>query len=96
MTLSTGGERWIRNPTIVWRAVPGFLVLADAAGDVTRAEGPAPDIWQLLAEPRTLDDVTDELAATYGAPADEVRTDVARFLVDLAERGFVDRVAARP
>jgi hypothetical protein len=92
--MSVPGERWVRSERVLWRTAPGFLVVADADGEVTRAEGPAADIWELLVQPLTADELSDELASRFGAPVEAVRTDVTRFLLDLRERGIVDRVAA--
>lgn len=92
--MSDDRELWARRPTVVWRTAPGFLVVADVAGEVTMAEGPSPEIWELLDRPRTIDQLVDELAERYGAPVDLVRADVSRFLRDLGAADVVHRVAA--
>ncbi len=91
---ASSSTRWVRCPAVVWRAAPGWLVVADPDGRIVRAEGPAPEIWDLLAEPSTVDAMAEELADRYGTTPDVVRPDVARFVADLADRGVVDGVAA--
>jgi hypothetical protein len=91
---ASSSTRWVRCPAVVWRAAPGWLVVADPDGRIVRAEGPAPEIWDLLAEPSTVDAMAEELAERYGTAPDVVRPDVARFVADLADRGVVDGVAA--
>jgi hypothetical protein len=92
--MTAAAERWVRSPHVLWRTAPGFLAVADIDGEVTRAEGPAADIWEQLAEPVTIERLSSELADRYGEPVEAVRTDLIPFLLDLAERGIVDRVAA--
>jgi hypothetical protein len=87
-------DRWVRRASVLWRTAPGFLVIAYVDGEVTRAEGPAPEIWDLLADPRTADELVDELAARYGVSVEAVRADVMSFVNDLVDRGLVARVAA--
>ncbi len=91
---AASSTRWVRCSAVVWRAAPGWLVVADPDGRIVRAEGPAPEIWDLLAEPSTVDAMAEELADRYGTTPDVVRPDVARFVADLADRGVVDGVAA--
>ena len=85
---------WVRCDATFWRVAPGFLVVADRSGTVTRAEGPAPEIWELLSVPRTVDEIAGLLADRYDARQEEVRADVDRFVSDLAGHGLVDRVAS--
>jgi hypothetical protein len=91
---ASGSTRWVRSAAVVWRTAPGWLVVADPGGRIVRAEGPAPEIWDLLAAPSTVEAMAEELADRYGTSPDAVRPDVARFVSDLADRGVVDGVAA--
>lgn len=82
-------DRWVRSPAVLWRTAPGFLVVADVDGELTRAEGPAAAIWDLLDEPRTIEQIAGRLAGDFDAPIAEVRDDVSRFVEELAGRGLV-------
>lgn len=46
-------------------------------------------IWELLAAPRTLDDLADTLAGEYDAPAEEVRASVEETLVLMRDKGLL-------
>lgn len=87
-----GAVRWVRSPRSLWRVAPGFLVAATPDGEVTRAEGPAPEIWELLARPCTVEEVAATLADRYAAPVEQVAVDVAAFLTELDGKGLVERV----
>ncbi|MBD9362425.1 PqqD family peptide modification chaperone [Methylomonas fluvii] len=47
-------------------------------------------IWELLAEPITLDDLVVSLTAEYKVEADTARREVERFLIALRERDLLD------
>lgn len=74
---------------MLWRAVPGYLVLASVDGKVLEVEGSGADVWALLDVPATLGSVATVLAEQYGAPLDTVRADVGAFVDRLAGSGFV-------
>jgi hypothetical protein len=52
-------------------------------------------LWELLATPRTVAEAADRLASEYGVPADQVATDIASVLEDLAKREILDRRESR-
>ena len=52
-------------------------------------EGTARRIWELLEEPRTLDDVVAELVGEYEIDSRACRADVSVFVRDLMENGLV-------
>ncbi|MDN4174508.1 PqqD family protein [Nocardioides sp. SOB77] len=52
-------------------------------------EGSAAVIWQLLAEPQTIDDLLTDLAEVFDAPASEMVGGARAFLEDLERRGLV-------
>jgi hypothetical protein len=75
---------------VLWRAVPGFLVLARSDGARLCIEGPGSEVWELLGQSTSLEAISAELAARYGAPVEEVRHDVGDLLGRLVDDGYVD------
>lgn len=71
---------------------PGYLVLARLDDEVRRAEGPAPEVWALLDQPVTFDDLAAILADRYDVAAAAVRADLEPFLAELVAEGFVSEV----
>lgn len=53
-------------------------------------DGPAPDIWELLADDIEFDQLAVELATRYGAPLELVRADLTAMLDRLIAEGLVD------
>ena len=51
-----------------------------------------PELWELLAEPRTLDDLVDHLTQRHGADPATVAADVAPLLERLLELGALAAV----
>jgi hypothetical protein len=54
-------------------------------------EGSALDLWQLLAEPRSLPELVRELSGTYRADSATIARDTAEALAKWEERGLVVR-----
>ncbi len=54
-------------------------------------EGAAFDLWRLVAEPRSLSDITRTLAAAYSGDPAMIGEDVAAVLEDWESRGLVLR-----
>lgn len=54
---------------------------------------PAPGdvIWELLAAPRSVDELVDELTAAFDAGTDAIAEDVVRFVADLQQAGLLGR-----
>ena len=68
------------------------IVLGDASGNHWIVlKGTAPDVWRLLNEPRTLDDLTLRLTERYQGDNDQIRSDVQQLLITLLEKGFIHR-----
>ncbi|MGA9275460.1 PqqD family protein [Ilumatobacter sp.] len=85
------------NPTVrqradvLWRSVDGYLAISTVAGEALEAAGPAAEIWDLLAEPFTIDDLSARLASRHGADLEQVRSDVSSFVRQLIDDGYVER-----
>jgi Coenzyme PQQ synthesis protein D (PqqD) len=84
-------RRWRRRADVLERALPaGVLLLpADGAG-VTLLAGTGGELWRLLAEPRSADELTDALARRYAGDAGTIRADIGATLADLERGGFVE------
>lgn len=50
-------------------------------------------VWQLLAEPQTLDELVARLTTEYDVAADACRGDVHELLTDLRHEGLVEVIA---
>jgi hypothetical protein len=83
--------RWCRRPDVLTRRSLDALLLLPVEGDdlVTLART-GPEVWGLLAEPRTLDELAAILADRYGAPQAVVAADVQPILDALVEGGLVE------
>lgn len=84
--------RYRRAATVVWRHSNG-RVLARPVGDdeVVVLTDSGQDLWELLIDQPTLDEIAIGLAGTYGASAAQVRADIEPVLADLVTRGIVER-----
>ena len=96
----TGGlpddATWRRRPDVLWRrSLDAVIVLpADVADPLTLA-GSAPEVWELLAEPRTLEALVTILAAGGATAPETVRASVEPVLAELERAGALERVDRR-
>jgi hypothetical protein len=83
--------RYARSTATLWRSV-GSETLLTASGrqEVDSLSETATAVWDLLARPRTLDDVVRRLAERYGTPSDTVERDVRALLEQLIARRWVE------
>lgn len=87
-------NRWTRSDRTLFRRVPdGVLVLRLPDGEPELITGPGGRLWDLLTEPLTLDQLTDDLAARYDHDRAAVERDLRRTLAELADR---ELIVARP
>ncbi len=49
-------------------------------------------IWALLAEGKTVEEIERRILAEYEVPADALRGDLERLFSELAEHGLIDRL----
>jgi hypothetical protein len=75
---------------VLWRSVDGYLALSTVGGQALEAAGPAADIWRLLHDWTTIEDLSGELARRHGEDLDQVRTDVAAFVDRLIAEAYVE------
>lgn len=85
-----------REPTVLWRrSLDGVVVLGPDAGDPIRITWPGSEIWDLLSEPVSVEEVARLLVERYGGNLEDVRVDTGAVLDRLAEAGAV-KVAGDP
>lgn len=71
-----------------------WLVLAPER--VLTPDDIAVEVLQLCDGARSVRDIADQLAGKYAAPADQIATDVAAMLQDLADKGFLAEMHEEP
>ena len=82
--------RWIRSERALFRRLPdGVVVLVLPDGEPELVTGPGGLLWDLLGSPRTLDELTDELAARYDHDRAVVRRDLEPTLDGLRTRQLI-------
>lgn len=82
--------RWTRDSSVIFSEISdGHAALLDTDGGVYYSLNPAgATVWQQLAEPCTLAELTDALVAVFDVPADVAARDIETLLADLSERGL--------
>jgi hypothetical protein len=90
MSLETA---WRRRAAVLWRRTLNAVVLLPVeGGEVLTLVGTGTEIWELLAEPRTLESLVAVLADAHAADPAVVSADVAPVLDRLVEVGALERV----
>ncbi|CCH72303.1 hypothetical protein BN11_1520016 [Nostocoides australiense Ben110] len=78
-----------RAPDSLWRSIPGTLVLARPGGRPIVALGPAAEIWGLLADDITAEQITQALLPRFAAEPETIRADVSVLLDRLEAEGHL-------
>jgi hypothetical protein len=87
--------RWHRAPHILWRrSLDAVLVLPPGLEEPIALGGTGPELWALLAEERSTDDIVAILAVAHGAEPAVVAVDVVPMLERLADLGAVRTITA--
>lgn len=76
---------------MLWRAAPGYLVLATVDGRTIEVGGSGGDVWSRLSVWSDGDELIADLARRYGAEERAVASDVQALLGDLHAQGYVER-----
>ncbi len=84
--------RWVARPRVLLRRLPEGVVALPARGDgpSTVLAGTAEELWDLLATPRSVEDLAAELATRHGADPTVVAADLEVALDDLRARDLVE------
>lgn len=78
-----------RNPQICWRRTLNGAVLLAPDGQILRLNPSAGEVWELLEERGTPEDIARELAATYGICATTMLGEVTVVIDDFRARGLL-------
>lgn len=83
---------WHRHPAALWRRSADQVIVLPVQGDdpvVLSPTGAA--IWDALGDPRTVDELTAVLKATFDGERQQIRADLVPFLEQLERQGMVTR-----
>ena len=80
-----------RNAGVLWRrTLTGVLLFAEGDDDMTRLSSPGDIVWQLIEEPRPVEEVVEDLGIIYETnDLDTIRRDVHDLLEALAGSDIV-------
>ena len=87
--------RWKRNPAVVARRIGERTILVPTGRGIVDHKSlftlndTGSHVWEQLVSPRTVDDLNRSLAQEFDITPEEARTDVERFLADLAAAGCI-------
>ena len=86
--------RWRRRPEVLWRRwLDAVVLLTPSADDVLTLAGTGPEVWELLAEWRTVADLVEILAAAHETSTDVVTADLVPLLTELEGQGVLQTAA---
>lgn len=75
---------------LVWRKTEDGVVIVDPkGGNVQVLNGVGSDIWTLLSDGKSLDEIGEFVVAEYEVEKEQATTDVNAFVDDLIERGLL-------
>ena len=86
----TGPSKLIRNQDIIFSEIEGEAILID--GELERYFGMEPiatEIWRLLENEVTFDDLLDKLLNNYEVSKDQCAADVTEFLKKLSDQKMI-------
>ena len=82
--------RWRRDAELPFQQLDEELIVVDPKSrEVHLLNETAARIWELLAAPRSLDELADTLGDEYDADDDELRTAISECLSGLSGKGLV-------
>ncbi len=85
--------RWRRQPGASWRrSLRGVVVLAPGADEPLTVTGSGRDIWDLLARPRSTEDLVSALSEQFAADPASIRPDVVALVARLAAAGALEEL----
>lgn len=87
--------KWQITPSILHSKIDEEVILMSIEADSYFGLDPiASRIWELLEEPRSLQELTAILTEEYEVDADTCQQDVQELLDDMAGRGLIQQTAA--
>jgi hypothetical protein len=85
--------RFRRSPNCLWRSFAGEVLLSGEDREIRTMAGTAAEVWSVLREPMTAEEVATRLTRIYQAPSEVIARDVAALLGELENLGYVDQVS---
>ena len=93
--MSGRAARYRRSPDALSRSVASeVLVCLPDWDEIDRLSTSGAAVWRSLARPRTVAELTAEVAGEYGVRTEAVRNDIRGFVELLVKRGLVERIPA--
>lgn len=87
--------RFRQAPDVLWRSVGDEVLIAPVGrDDFDVLSGTATAVWGLLATPRAVSSLVDELAAVYEGAPESMASDVHELVAELTTRGLLEEEAA--
>lgn len=81
----------IRSPSALWRVGEfGIVLLAPGMSDPITIAGPGPQLWELVADARTEDEIVTELAAAFSTDPRVIRRDIDPIVEELVSMGLIE------
>jgi len=88
--MSQAKVTYLRNPDIIAADMDGEKVMLSIdLGQYFGVGGVGSRVWELLAEPMTLEQVANVIGSEYEIDEATCRADMAKFIETLAEHGLV-------
>lgn len=81
-------ERFVRSPSVLWRKVPG-RVLVLTGDEEHELLGPAADVWLMLEQSCTMDEVSDALSRRFEVAESTLKSDLAGLFSKLVSLGLL-------
>jgi Coenzyme PQQ synthesis protein D (PqqD) len=76
-------DRLVRSPNVLWRRTLRGVVLRPVSGNAIMLDGSGWLVWDVLARPATLEELSEQLAARAAGEAKNIATDVQPVLDQL-------------
>ena len=85
---------FVRAHDVLWRmTMDGILILSRNSDEAMHIVGSTSELWDLLAQPHTAEELVTQLATIYQMRYDDVHSHVARVVDDLVQADPVLEVA---
>lgn len=86
-------QRFVRDPEALWRrTIDQVAILSSEADDAILLGASGPHLWDLLSQPRSLDELVAGFTETFTVPASVIEEDLGPILEQLIDAGAVRRV----
>jgi hypothetical protein len=92
--VTSDDPRYHRAPHTLWRHTLDTVVLLPVGSDAEpfALAATGPELWSLLAEPRSVDEMVEVLAVAHGVDPGTVAADVVPLIEQLRELGAIQQV----